>query len=73
MVTDPHLLGLGSHEKLLVLCSKYVCLMNVIFRKKSNINKDWLEWVRHESPRADIRRGRSYKLSDASGRLPDAI
>ena len=30
------------------------------------------EWVRHESPRAHIRRGRSYKLSDASGRLPDA-
>ena len=31
------------------------------------------EWVRHESPRADIRRGRSYKLSDASGRPPDVI
>ena len=37
------------------------------------IDRHGLEWVRHESPRAHIRRGRSYKLSDASGRPPDAI
>ena len=36
------------------------------------INEDWSEWVRHGSPRAHIRRGRSQKLSDASGRPPDA-
>ena len=34
------------------------------------IYENWSEWVRHESPRAHIRRGRSYGLSDASGTLP---
>ena len=43
------------------------------FQKMSEINGNGREWVRHGSPRADIRRGRSYKLSDASGHPPDAI
>ena len=40
-------------------------------RKCPKIDENWFEWVRHESPRAHIRRGRSYGLSDASGTLPD--
>ena len=44
----------------------------LIFKKCVKIDENGSEWVRHGSPRADIRRGRSYKLSDASGRPPDA-
>ena len=44
----------------------------LIFKKIPKINEHWLEWVRHGSPRAHIRRGRSYKLSDAPGHPPDA-
>ena len=40
-------------------------------RKCPKIDENWFEWGRHESPRAHIRRGRSYGLSDASGTLPD--
>ena len=43
-------------------------LMAENYRK---IDENWFEWARHESPRAHIRRGRSYGLSDASGTLPD--
>ena len=42
------------------------------FPKCLKINENGSEWVRHGSPRAHIRWGRSYKLSDASGRPPDA-
>ena len=42
-------------------------------KKCPKSDENGLEWVRHGSPRADIRRGRSYKLSDASGHPPDAI
>ena len=44
----------------------------LIFTKIPKIDENGSEWVRHGSPRAHIRRGRSYKLSDASGRPPDA-
>ena len=44
----------------------------LIFGKCSKIDENGHEWVRHGSPQAHIRRGRCYKLSDASGRLPDA-
>ena len=43
-------------------------LMAENYRK---FDENWFEWGRHESPRAHIRRGRSYGLSDASGTLPD--
>ena len=45
----------------------------LIFKKCFEAADNGLERVRHGSPWADIRRGGSYKLSDASGRLPDAI
>ena len=44
----------------------------LIFKKCPKIDEHGSEWVRHESPRAHIRRGRSHMLSDASGRPPDA-
>ena len=63
--------GQRSHEKFIF--SKRVSEITIlILRKCSNIDENGLEWVRHGSPRAHIRRGRSCKLSDASGRLPDA-
>ena len=43
----------------------------LIFRKCPKIDENGPEWGRGESPRAHIRRGRSYGLSDASGSLPD--
>ena len=43
------------------------------FQKCPKIDENGSEWVRHESPRVHIRRGRSCKVSDASGRPPDAI
>ena len=46
---------------------------HMFIKNVRNFDEIGPEWVRHESPRAHIRRGRSYKLSDASGRLPDAI
>ena len=64
--------GQRSHEKFIV--SKRVSEITImIFGNSPNIYEHGPERVRHESPRADIRRGRSYKLSDASGHPPDAI
>ena len=64
--------GQRSHVKLFF--SKRVSEITIhIFGKCSKIDENGNEWVRHESPRADIQRGRSYKLSNASGRPPDAI
>ena len=64
--------GQRSHEKFIF--SKRVSNMSIrIFGKCPKIDENGLEWGRGGSPRADIRRGRSYKLSDASGRPPDAI
>ena len=64
--------GQRSHEKFIF--SKRVSEITVlIFGKCSKIDENGLEWVRHGSPRAHIRRGRSCALSDASGHPPDAI
>ena len=58
--------GQRSHEKFIL--SKRVSEITIlIFGKLSKIDENGLEWVCHGSPRAHIRRGRSYKLSDASG------
>ena len=43
------------------------------FRKCPKIDENGPECGRGESPRAHIRRGRSYGLSDASGSPPDPI
>ena len=64
--------GQRSHEKFIF--SKIVSEITIlIFGKCPEIYENGLEWVRHGSPRAHIRRGRSYKLPDASGRPPDAV
>ena len=68
------LLALFPEEPWEIHFSKRVSNMSILnFKKLPKIDEHGLEWVRLGSPRADIRRGRSYKLSDASGRLPDAI
>ena len=64
--------GQRSHEKF--ICSKRVSNISFcIFGTCPKINGNGSEWGRGGSPRAHIRRGRSYKLSDASGRPPDAL
>ena len=65
------LFGQRSQENFIF--SKRVSEMPIwISGKCPKIDENLSEWVRHGSPRAHIRRGRSCKLSDASGRLPDA-
>ena len=63
--------GQWSHEKFIFL-ERGSEITILIFGKLSKIDENGLEWVRHGSPRAHIRRGRSYKLADAAGRPPDA-
>ena len=62
--------GQRSHEKFIF--SKRVSEITIlILGKCSKIDEHGHEWVRHGSPRAHIRRGRSYGLYEASGTPPD--
>ena len=64
------LIGQNIGEKRVSACAH---MLNENGHVRTEINENGHAWVRHESPRADIRRGWNYKLIEASGDPPDAI